>query len=57
MTHEKAEIESICDKSRVDFHKTFGSIFLAYTTSVLKWYRYKMDRFILKYSQFVLYQK
>ena len=32
----KAEIESICDKSHADFHKTFGSIFLAYTTSVLK---------------------
>ena len=28
--------ESICDKTYVDFHKTFASIFSAYTTSILK---------------------
>ena len=26
----------ICDKTHVDFHKTFASIFSAYTTSILK---------------------
>ena len=55
----------ICDKTHVDFHKTFASNFSAYTTSILKilsqtnWQDgYKMDRFwsYLKYSQFVLYQ-
>ena len=25
----------ICDKTHVDFHKTFASIFSAYTTSIL----------------------
>ena len=26
----------MCDKTHVDFHKTFVSIFSAYTTSILK---------------------
>ena len=26
----------ICDKTHVDFHKTFASIFSAYTTSIFK---------------------
>ena len=26
----------ICDKTHVDFHKTFAAIFSAYTTSILK---------------------
>ena len=28
----------ICDKTHVDFRETFASIFLAYTTSILKIY-------------------
>ena len=55
----------ISDKTHVDYHETFASIFSAYTTSTLKilsqtnWQDgYKMDRFLshLIYSQFVLYQ-
>ena len=56
----------ICDKTHVDFHKTFASILSAYTTSMLKilsetkWQDgYKIDRFEtiqIKHLQFVLYQ-
>ena len=39
----------ICDKTHVDFHKTLASIFLAYSTSILKILSlqdgYKMGRF------------
>ena len=49
----------ICDKTHVDFHKTFASIFSAYTTSALKILSQRNDKmgiscFIRCYSTFFI---